>query len=157
MKVVFLKKKKIDLGSQSVTEWTLLEYKKWFSLKVFHFHKGEGLQDRFHTHAFNAVSVLLKGNYIEEVIDTTDNEIVKLPRNRSRFLFIPRDSFHRITKSSGCITILLTGPWSGDFKELTYVGDLPDSGKELYRETVCGDQRVVKQSKGNWLLRYRKE
>lgn len=133
MKIVFFKKKRIDLGEQSVTELTLLEYKKWFSIKLFNFHKSEGVQDRFHTHAFNAYSFLIKGDYTEEVLD--GNRIVKCLRSRSKALLIPKDSYHRITRSKGCVTLLITGPWGETFKELrNTVGN-------TYQEVVCGSQR----------------
>lgn len=138
MKIVFWKRKTIGLGAQNVTELTILEYKKLFSIKLFKFHKTDGKQDRFHTHAFNAYSFLLKGNYIEEVLD--GDVIKKLPRNRSRVLFIPKDSFHRITKSTNCTTILITGPWGKTFKELT------DVGGGMYKETECGEGRKVLSS-----------
>lgn len=60
--MVFWKRKKIDQGEQSVTELTILEWKSFFSIKLFNFHKTDGKQDRFHTHAFNAVSILLSGD-----------------------------------------------------------------------------------------------
>lgn len=131
---VFWKRKRIDLGDQSVTELTILEWKKLFSLKLFHFHKTDGCQDRFHTHAFGAVSILLHGDYTEEVIE--DGKILQLQRSRRRFLYIPRDSYHRITRSNGCRTILITGPWGEEFKELR------DVGNDAYKEVVCGSQRV---------------
>lgn len=136
MKIVIFKKKKINLGEQPVTEWTLLEYKKWFSIKLFHFHKTEGYQDRFHTHAFNAYSFLLKGDYIEEIIE--NGHILKVARSRERMLFIPRDSYHRITKSNGCWTLLFTGPWGNEFKELR--GEVTQ-GETTWCEWVCGPQR----------------
>lgn len=133
MKIVFLKKKKIDLGDQSVTELTIIEYKKWFSIKLFNFHKSEGVQDRFHTHAFNAYSLLLKGDYTEELLE--GNKIIKCLRSRSKALFIPKDSYHRITRSKGCVTLLVTGPWGETFKELrNTVGN-------MYQEVMCGSQR----------------
>lgn len=135
MKIVFFKKKRIDLGEQSVTELTILEYKKWFSIKLFNFHKSEGVQDRFHTHAFNAYSFLLKGDYTEEVLE--DNKIVKCLRSRSKALFIPKDSYHRITRSKGCVTLLVTGPWGETFKELRNT----NTGGNIYQEVVCGSQR----------------
>lgn len=131
--IVFLKWKTIALGDQVVTEYTLLEYKKLFSLKLFNFHRTNGLQDRFHTHAFNAISILLCGNYTEELI--VDDKIVKRQRNHRRFLFIPKDTYHRITRSHGCWTILITGPWGENFKELRDRGD-------YYQEVTCGPGRV---------------
>jgi hypothetical protein len=132
--IVFLKRKTIALGEQSVSEYTLLEYKKWFSLKLFNFHKTSGLQDRFHTHAFGAVSIRLFGNYVEELL--IDNKIVQRHRNHKRFLFIPMDTYHRITRSEGCWTVLITGPWGENFKELRDCGDL------LFQEVTCGPGRV---------------
>lgn len=136
MKIVIFKKKKINLGEQPVTEWTLLEYKKWFSIKLFHFHKTEGKQDRFHTHAFNAVSILLSGEYIEEVVK--DKYVHILKRSRKRFLFIPENEYHRITKSSGCWTLLVTGPWGDQFKEMRIVNG---TGVKMVEEWLCGPQR----------------
>ncbi|UAV84670.1 hypothetical protein PHB09_175 [Pseudomonas phage PHB09] len=134
MNIVFWKRKDILLGDQDVSELTILEWKKLFSLKLFHFHKTEGGQDRFHTHAFNAVSLLLKGNYTEELV--VDGVITPLPRNRSRVIYIPSGQYHRITKSSGCYTLLLTGPWGKEFKELRSLGGTH------YQEVFCGAGRT---------------
>lgn len=129
-----LKSKSIGLGQQLVSELTVLEWKRFFSLKVFYFHKTSGGQDRFHTHAFNAYSLRLWGNYIEEIVD--DLRIVPLHRNRERLLFIPANQYHRITLSDGCCTILLTGRWGKEFRELR------EMGGGWYREVVCGEGRV---------------
>lgn len=134
-----MKRKRIDLGEQSVTETTILEWKRFFSIKLFHFHETEGKQDRFHTHAFNAVSILLHGDYVEEIIE--GQRIVPYQRSRKRFLFIPKDSFHRITKSEGCRTLLLTGPWGKEFKELTALPWVKSG--DVYQETTCGAQRKI--------------
>jgi hypothetical protein len=148
MSLVFWKKKDIVLGEQKVSELTILEWKKLFSIKLFNFHKTDGDQDRFHTHAFNAVSVLLKGNYIEEIIE--DRKIVQLNRSRKRFLFIPANQYHRITKSEGCRTLLITGPWGGEFKELRQIkGTLEHpSGANDWQVVVCGEHRVSLRSEG---------
>lgn len=132
--VTFLKKKMIQLGDQAVTEFTILEWKKLFSIKLFHFHKTCGSQDRFHTHAFNAVSFRIHGNYVEEIVK--DGQVIKFDRNRSRFIYIPKDEYHRITRSDGCRTILITGPWGPEFKELRSLGH------SRYQEVVCGEGRV---------------
>lgn len=134
MKIVFNKKKTILLGEQLVSEHTLLEWKPLFSIKLFNFHRTDGSQDRFHTHAFNAISFLLKGNYIEEVIE--DGRVVRLNRNRSRVLFIPADQYHRITRSAGCRTLLITGPWGAEFKELRSVDGYQ------FQEVTLGEGRV---------------
>lgn len=133
--MIFLKKKLINQGDQPITEITLLEWKKLFSIKLFHFHKSTGCQDRYHTHAFGAISVLLKGNYVEEIVQD-GGKVVRLDRNRSRLIYIPKNEYHRITKSDGCRTLLITGPWGSCWKELR---ELPDS---RYQMVVVGDGRV---------------
>lgn len=139
--MVFWKRKKIDLGEQSVTELTILEWKKLFSIKLFHFHKTEGKQDRFHTHAFNSVSILLSGDYVEEVVDEYQT-IVPLKRIRKRFLFIPANQYHRITKSDGCRTLLITGPWGDTFKELRLIFNAYPIKTSVWEEYYCGNHRV---------------
>jgi hypothetical protein len=115
-KLVFLKSKKIHLGSLQVDETTILEWKPLFSLKTFYFHEGEA-QEIFHTHSFTALSLLLHGNYIESFYNEKTNQSWEEPRNRSRMILIPRDRFHQITKSNGCRTIMLTGPWGDTYRE----------------------------------------
>ncbi len=136
MKPVFWKRKTIALGEQTVSELTILEWKPLFSLKLFHFHETDGCQDRFHTHAFNAFSFLLKGDYTEEVI--CNGVIMRRRRSHKRLLFIPKNQYHRITRSKGCWTLLLTGPWGSEFKELRH-----EQGN-MYREVTCGEHRVDK-------------
>lgn len=134
MKVVFWKKKTINNGEQFVTELTVLEWKELFSIKLFNFHKTNGKQDRFHTHSFNAVSLLLTGNYIEEVVENF--KVLAKPRNRSKLLYIPKGEYHRITKSDGCRTLLITGPWEPEWVELRELGN------SHYQEVFCGAGRT---------------
>lgn len=136
MKIVCLKFKTILLGVQKVSELTILEYKKVFSIKLFYFHKSKGIQDRFHTHAFKAYSILFFGNYIEELY--INNHIIQLNRNRKRFLFIPKNVYHRITKSNGCLTLLITGKWGDTFKELFL-----DENNNVIKETLNGEHRTL--------------
>ncbi|AEO14574.1 hypothetical protein MT_57028 [Pseudomonas phage phiPto-bp6g] len=150
--MVIWKRKKINLGDQCVTELTILEWKKLFSIKLFNFHKTDGKQDRFHTHAFNAVSILLSGDYVEEVVDDT-NTIVPLKRSRKRFLFIPANQYHRITKSDGCRTLLITGPWGDKFKELRLLFNAYPIKTSVWEEWVCGEHRVDLH-KGERLMLY---
>lgn len=134
MKIVFWKRKDIVLGDQAVSELTVLEWKRLFSLKLFHFHPTEGKQDRWHTHAFGAVSILIYGDYTEEILQ--DGKVLELKRSRKRFLFIPENQYHRITRSVGCRTLLITGPWGPEFSELRHIAD------DKWQEVVCGEHRV---------------
>lgn len=137
--IVFWKRKDINLGDQPVSELTILEWKRFFSIKMFKFHKTSGKQDRFHTHAFNAVSILLSGDYVEEIIEFS--RVKEYKRSRKRFLFIPKDSYHRITRSNGCRTLLITGPWGEEFKELRFKHNSHRPSWSYWEEWVCGSQR----------------
>jgi len=115
-----MKYKEITLGDQPVKELTILEYKKWFSLKLFYFCKSNGSQERFHTHSFSSYSFRIFGNYIEEILtgmSAASPHVRKVPRSFKRLIFIPKEQFHQITKSTGCLTIMCTGPWSEVFQE----------------------------------------
>lgn len=148
--MIFWKRKDINLGEQAVSEITVLEWKRFFSIKLFHFHPTEGKQDRFHTHAFNALSVLLTGDYTEEVVSPS-GEVKSLPRSRKRFLWIPADQYHRITKSNGCRTLLITGPWGEEFKELRRSELYPNESR--WREYWCGEGRALVRIGRTKLLR----
>jgi len=55
-----------DGGPDStVTGYWLIESKKWFSIVLLKF-EGKS-REAFHTHAFNAISWLLKGKLIEHI------------------------------------------------------------------------------------------
>jgi hypothetical protein len=114
-KVVMCKSKTIKLGTLSVDETTLMEWKPLFSLKTFYFHKGDA-QEIYHTHSFAAISFLMHGNYMEAFYDPVQG-FWEEARNRSRLIYIPHDRYHQITKSEGCRTVMLTGPWSDCYKE----------------------------------------
>jgi hypothetical protein len=114
----FLRYNKFTFGEQTVSQFVVFECKYWFSIIFFYFHKSASKQDRFHTHAFNAISIRLFGDYIEEFLtDESTDAYTTGKRSRSRFLYIPRNSYHRITKSDGCLTLLLSGPWKNKWKE----------------------------------------
>lgn len=115
-KFVFGKSKRITLGTLSVDETTIAEWKPLFSLKTFYFHPGAA-QEIFHTHSFSAWSLLLYGNYEEAFCDPKAGKVWSESRNRSRVIFIPRDRFHQITNSEGCRTVMLTGPWGDHYRE----------------------------------------
>lgn len=134
-KIVVFKSKQIKTGSLYVDEITLLEWKPLFSLKTFYFHKGD-IQEIYHTHSFSAVSLLIYGNYIEAFYDQ-DKGFWNEARNRSRLIFIPKNRYHQITKSEGCRTIMLTGPWGDTYNEYNPITNeiitSTHGRKEIYR------------------------
>lgn len=111
---------KFKFGEQHVSQFILFEYKKWFSIIFFYFHKSDKSQDRYHTHAFNAWSFKLFGEYHEYILLSKNPFKVNVKRRKSFYKFFPKDSYHKIGNSTGCLTVLFTGSWNQTWEE--YVG-----------------------------------
>ena len=101
---------KFNFGNQKVSQFVIFECKYLFSIICFYFHKSNNSQDRFHTHAFNAISIKLFGTYEEYCFDELNNTISSNTRTQI-FKYFPRNSFHKIGNSIGCFTVLFAGPW----------------------------------------------
>ena len=114
----FLKLNKFDFGGRIVYQFVIFECKFLFSIHIFYFTKSLIKQDRYHTHAFNAISFKLFGSYNEYILinEKSGENIVK--KRTSIIKWFPRDSYHCIGESkNGCMTILFTGPWLNTWKE----------------------------------------
>lgn len=112
-----LKYNRFAFGEQIVSQFVLFECKALFSIIFFYFHKTTKAQDRFHTHAFNALSIKLFGQYDEHVL-VDENTGQFFPVRRKKILqYFPKKSFHRIANSNGCCTLLFAGPWEETWKE----------------------------------------
>lgn len=102
-----------SLGVGNIKRFTVIEIKYLFGIIVNIFNTEN--QDRFHSHAFNAFSLMLKGNYKEDVILPDGSVITKLIE-KSRF--IPRNYIHKITKSTqNAMSITFEGPWESIWNE----------------------------------------
>lgn len=108
---------KFTFGDQLVSQFVVFECKYLFSIIFFYFHESKGEQDRFHTHAFNALSIKFFGEYDEHIIEEDNTNNWKVKKRTKVFKFFPRNSFHRIANSTGCLTLLLSGPWQKTWKE----------------------------------------
>lgn len=113
----FLKYNRFKFGKQEVSQFVIFEFKWLFSIIIFYFHKCDDSQDRFHTHAFNALSFKLFGEYDEHILDDESNGSYHTERRTQVVKYFPRDSYHRIANSNGCCTLLLSGPWKKHWKE----------------------------------------
>ena len=112
-----LRYNKFEFGDQTVSQFVVFEWKRLFSIIFFYFHKSNGSQDRFHTHAFNAISFKFFGEYTEYILlNENTGEYKKEIRNQF-FKFFPRNSYHKIGNSTGCMTLLLSGRWKNEWKE----------------------------------------
>jgi len=106
--------KNIIFGDLIAKQFVIFEHKNLFGIIIFHFKGKE--QDRFHTHAFNALSIKLFGSYTEGILDPITKKIRYEKRDRV-FKYFPRDSYHSINHSDGCCTVLFQGPWRKYWKE----------------------------------------
>jgi hypothetical protein len=105
----FLQRVRVALGQGHLDRYTVFEHKRLFGLYVHVFNTVE--QDRFHSHAFDAYSLLLRGGYEEEVMadDGTTSKRWVGPGLR----FIPKSYNHRLLRSKpNTVSVLLAGPWA---------------------------------------------
>lgn len=112
-----LRYNKFTFGDQVVSQFVIFECKFLFSLIIFYFHKSDSSQDRFHTHAFNAFSIKLFGEYSEYILDDESTGEFHVEKRTQVFKFFPRNSYHKIGNSKGCCTFLISGPWNKNWKE----------------------------------------
>ena len=113
----FFKYSKFKFGKQHVSQFILFENKKLFSIVFFYFHKSNHSQDRFHTHAFNAWSFKFFGEYNEYILENKQPVEYSVERRKAIFKHFPKDSYHKIGDSNGCLTMLISGPWEKTWEE----------------------------------------
>lgn len=110
-----------DGGKDSgVTGYFIVEIKSLFSIVLLHFSPGS--REAYHSHAFNAFTIWLKGEATEEtikIIDGGDNDEyyfdIWFPGNRK---YTPRDQMHRISGGpKGAWALSFRGPWTKEWKE----------------------------------------
>jgi hypothetical protein len=112
-----LKYNRFEFGDQIVSQFVVFELKWIGSIIFFYFHKSTKAQDRFHTHAFNALSIKFFGEYDEHILTSEETGEYYIRRRTSIFKWFPRNSYHRIANSKGCLTMLISGPWKKTWKE----------------------------------------
>lgn len=113
----FLKLNKFEFGQQHVSQFVLFECKYLFSILFFYFHESVGIQDRYHTHAFNALSFKFFGEYTEFILLDEESGKSTWKIRDQIFKYFPRNAYHKIGNSTGCLTMLLSGPWKKTWKE----------------------------------------
>jgi hypothetical protein len=127
-----LKRTRVALGEGHLDKFTIFEDKSCFSI-YFHIFNTIA-QDRFHTHAFDGYSYVLRGGYEEEYkVDGVVHK--KWVGTGGRF--IPKNYNHRILRSEpDTMSILFTGPWDNHWTEENdqFVRTLTHGRKEVSRE-----------------------
>lgn len=105
---------RVALGQGYLWKLTIFEWKSFLSLYFHIFNTVE--QDRFHTHAFDGIAVVLRGGYIEEQM-LPDGTIVR-HRIGVGIRRIPKKYNHRLLRSRrDSMSLLLAGPWAKTWTE----------------------------------------
>lgn len=100
-----------DGGPESpVDGFFIIEIKKLFSIVILHFNPG--MRESYHNHAFNALTLWLKGIVREE----TKDDGCKLWESW-QLKYTPRKLFHRIYTAYGAWALSFRGPWQDTWQE----------------------------------------
>lgn len=107
----------------------LIEIKKLFSVVVLKF--TDGSRDVYHTHAFNAVSWVIRGKLVEENFNGTINEY----KPSFKPILTGRDTYHKVVSVGDTWAITLRGPWKDKWFEY-----LPNSSEQI---TLTNGRKVL--------------
>lgn len=124
-------KKMKDGGDEStVTGYFLFEIKPVMTIVLLRFD-GES-RNAYHTHAFNCLSWVLRGELREEM---RDGRVYKLYRRFLPFITTRKD-FHKVSSTPPTSWVFsIRGPWSDDWQEY-----LPDENRN--RGLTHGRQEI---------------
>jgi hypothetical protein len=124
-----------DGGKDSgVTGYFLVEIKPLFSIVLLHFK--DGTRDAYHSHAFNALTLWLRGRVIEHRISGLphwqDGPYEQRTEHRAgqvtahckrqtystgRFKFTSRENMHKVEALGDVWALSIRGPWAKTWKE----------------------------------------
>lgn len=93
-----------------VTGYFLIELKWLFSIVLIRFRPGS--RDAFHNHAFNAITLWIKGRVRE-----LDIHGQTLDFQAGRFKYTPRTKFHKVIALGEAWCISFRGPWKKEWNE----------------------------------------
>lgn len=111
----FLSKAKDGGPESKVTGYWLVELKSLFSIVLLRFDHGS--RDAYHTHAFNAISWVLKGHLIEWDCENKGFEQHYLPSLWP--IWTPRKRNHKVYGKAPVTWVLsIRGPWSNTWNEV---------------------------------------
>lgn len=89
----------------------LIEIKRLFSIVLLKF--TDGSRDAYHTHAFDAISWVLRGKLIEENLHGATIEY----KPSWKPIFTSRDTFHKVSSVGETRAFTLRGPWVKNWRE----------------------------------------
>ena len=131
-------KKSHDGGKDSgVTGYWLIEWKWLFSIVLLRFSKGS--REAFHSHAFNAWTLWIKGSVIEEYL--TSEKYIWKPFN---WKYTPRTCFHKIIANETSWAISFRGPWADTWEEFKEGKKYTlTNGRKLYETPINNTQDIL--------------
>lgn len=113
--------KKCDDGGKGsgVTAYFLIEWKRFFSVALLHFNPGT--REAYHSHAFNAWTLWLKGRVEEQRLYRLETSGVL---TRLTYFFragqwkkTTRDNMHRVNALTSTWALTFRGPWHDTWQE----------------------------------------
>lgn len=113
-------------GGPESTVWGywLFEIKSLFSIVLLRFENGT--RDAYHSHAFNSVSWVLKGELEETHHHTTHPDVFDRLDIHRRSIFPVltfRDTFHKVNSVGRTWVLSFRGPWAKEWKEYDAAGE----------------------------------
>lgn len=111
-----------DGGPESkVTGYWLCEIKSLFSIVLLRF--DHGTREAFHSHAFNAVSWVLRGFLVEKILNkklpTISYDELNIYSRSIRPIITKRNTFHQVRSVGTTWVLSFRGPWSKTWEEYT--------------------------------------
>lgn len=101
-----------DGGMESrVSGLYFIEIKSWFSVVLLHFATGS--REAYHSHAFDAVSWVLKGELHEKMLGGGVNVYTPSVKSISTL----RSTFHQVVSIGDTWVFSFRGPWSKTWRE----------------------------------------
>jgi quercetin dioxygenase-like cupin family protein len=102
-----------DGGENSgVTGYFLVEIKPLFSVVLLRFSKGT--RDAYHSHAFNALTLWLKGRVREHKLLSANNPVDYKAGN---WKYTRRDNVHKVEALETSWALTFRGPWYSEWYE----------------------------------------
>jgi hypothetical protein len=124
----FLEKVKDGGPDSPVPAYVLVEIKSLFSVMLLHFG---GSREAYHSHAFNALTLWLKGR-VYEFTPFSDRQ---RPWYAGQWKYTPRGLMHKIRPVGSAWALTFRGPWAKTWQEF-----LPAENKFV---TLTNGRKVV--------------
>lgn len=105
-----------DGGPESkVWGFWLVGIKSLFSIALLRFEDGS--REAYHSHAFNCVSWVLKGELLEFVLDERGGTLDCFAYRAGDRIFTYRETFHKVVSIGRTWVLTVRGPWADTWLE----------------------------------------